>query len=82
MESYLKHKTCRNKNSKAISDEHDTKRSYPTLNALHCFENLYAVILSFASQVNTRRDFSALISPLEIKSEIPRSRVNQLNQCN
>ena len=40
---------------------------YPFMNALHCLENLYDVILPSASR---------------IKSEIARSRVNQLDQLN
>ena len=47
------------------------------MNALLCLENLYPVILPFVSQVNTRREFSAI---LKIKSEITRSHVNQLVQ--
>ena len=31
------------------------------MNALHCLEKLYTVILPFASQVNKRRDFAAIL---------------------
>ena len=58
MESNIKHNTCRNKNPTAINGEHNITRSYPCINALHCLENLYAVILSFVSQVNPRKDFN------------------------
>ena len=80
MASYIKHKTCWNKNPTAISDENNIKRSYPSVNALNCLENLYAAILPSASQVNTRRDFQIFCRHLEIKSEITRSRVNQSDQ--
>ena len=61
MVSYIKHKTCRSKNPTAISSEHNNKRCYTSMNVLHCLEKLYAVILPFASQVNTRRDFAAIL---------------------
>ena len=49
MEIYMKQKTCRNENPTKISGEHNIKLSYPCMNALHCLENLYAVILPFVS---------------------------------
>ena len=71
MEIYIKQNTCWKKNLTAISGEHNIKRSYPSMNTLHCLEILYTVILPFVSQVNTRKDFSTI---LKIKSEIARSR--------
>ena len=58
MQSYIKHKTCRNKNPTVISNEQNIKRFYPSVNALH---DLYAIILPSASEVNTQKDFAAIL---------------------
>ena len=63
MQSYIRHKTYRNKNPTAISGEHNIKRSHPSTNALHCLQNLYAAILLLPS-VNTRRDFAAVLKSI------------------
>ena len=76
--NYIKHKTCRNKNPTARKGEQNIKRSYPSMNALHCLKYLYALIVPSASQINTWRKFSAIL--VGIKHEITRSRVNQSDQ--
>ena len=66
MTSKIKHKTGLPKqNSHSSNRRTQYQRSYPSMNALYCLENLHAVILSSASlccRVNTRRDFAAILN--------------------
>ena len=58
-----KARTLRKPTLSVISPKHNIKRSYPfdSMNALHCFENLHAVILPSACQRNTRKGFCAIL---------------------
>ena len=82
MESYIKHNNCGNKTPTAISGEHNIKRSYSSINALHCLENLYAVILPFGSRVNTRRDLSfTLKSRARSRGRVSTNQISETKIC-
>ena len=52
------------------------------MNVLHCLENLYAVILSSASRVNTRRDFAAILkSKVRSRGHVSTNRISESKIC-
>ena len=75
-------KTCPNKNPAAISGEHNFKRSYPSVNALYCLENLYAAILPSASQVNTQTDFATILkSRARLRGRVSTNETTDTKKC-